>query len=217
MHVDQAQRLRTQELEEKVVKLEYALDMAMMESRVQSGYIANLKVYEGIVNGYVLQLKERLEVVDPGCRLLEVRIPAMPEQSTQHSGFDSAETSPEASGLLSDIVNGMIEVYCADCRYAGGWEDGGWFFWLINQLKIRDENKDLRRRNRGSIVFCCLETAFRTWFLFIDSTGINKRDLARLGISSNFIFIAWNWNEVTKAEKKLHIFGNLRSSRPEYL
>jgi hypothetical protein len=118
MHVEQAQRLRTQELEEKVVKLEYALDMAMMESRVQSGYIANLKVYEGIVNGYVLQLKERLEVVDPRCRLLEVRIPAMPEQNTHHSGFDSAETSPEASGLLSDIVNGMIEVCCADCRYA---------------------------------------------------------------------------------------------------
>jgi hypothetical protein len=113
--------MRTIELEEKVVKLEYELDMAMMESRVQSGYISNLRVYEGIVNGYILQLKERLETVDPGCRLLEFRVPAMPENSHQSEYTSSdAETSPEASGLISDVVDGMAPLSMADCRDARG-------------------------------------------------------------------------------------------------
>lgn len=109
LHTEQAQRLQTQELEEKVVKLEHALDMAMMETRVQNGYIANLKVYEGIVNGYILRLKERLEELDPGCRLLEYRIPAMPEKrdgSPEH-GIQGKSLDLDVP-LLSDIVDGNL-------------------------------------------------------------------------------------------------------------
>jgi len=102
---DQAQRLRTQELEEKVVKLEYELELARSELRVKGGYIDNLKVYEAIVNGYVLKLKERLRELEPGCRLLEYRILTMPQQSDR-----SVETSNERGGAgytpLSEIVDG---------------------------------------------------------------------------------------------------------------
>jgi hypothetical protein len=112
LHTEQAQRLRTQELEEKVVKLEHTLDMALMETRVQSGYIANLKVYEGIVNGYILRLKERLEELDPGCRLLEYRIPAMPEKKEASSTPDVQETNLDLDmPLLSDIVDGILRCF----------------------------------------------------------------------------------------------------------
>ena len=103
LHTDQAQRLRTLELEEKVVKLEHSLEMTLMESRIQNGYIANLKVYEGIVNGYILKLKERLEELDPTCRLLEYRIPAMPEKMSS----ESEQSSQSELSLLSDVVNGI--------------------------------------------------------------------------------------------------------------
>jgi hypothetical protein len=96
------------ELEEKVVKLEHSLEMALMETRVQNGYIANLKVYEGVVNGYILRLKERLEKLDPNCRLLECRIPAMPERDNTSL---KTEGSPEENlTLLSDVVFGIFQV-----------------------------------------------------------------------------------------------------------
>jgi hypothetical protein len=123
LHTDQAQRLRTQELEEKVVKLEHELDLAVMESRVQHGYIANMKVYEGIVNGYVLRLKERLEQLDPGSRLLEYRIPTMPEKK----GIDLSKMAKETDtglSLLSEIIEGMFCNDIGNCRYAGGGSDG---------------------------------------------------------------------------------------------
>lgn len=108
LHTEQAQRLRTQELEEKVVKLEHSLDMAMMEIRIQNGYIANLKVYEGIVNGYILRLKERLEDLDPTCRLLECRIPAMPEKKAEESTSSKGDSDSQAGlTLLSDVVFGI--------------------------------------------------------------------------------------------------------------
>ena len=76
------------------------LEMAKMENRVQSGYISNLRIYESIANHYVLRLKERLEEVDPGCRLLEYRIPPMPAREELKLETDGLE-------LLSDAVNGM--------------------------------------------------------------------------------------------------------------
>lgn len=103
-----------------MVQLEYALEMAMMECRIQTGYISNLRVYEGIVNGYILQLKERLEKVDPGCRLMEFRVPAMPENNQTAYASSDAGTSPEASGLLSDIVKGIAPVSGGNCRDARG-------------------------------------------------------------------------------------------------
>jgi hypothetical protein len=98
LHTDQAQRLRTQELEERVVKLEHDLEMAMMENRVLNGYIANLKVYGGIVNGYILQLKERLMKFDPACRLLEYHTPQMPDNREQ-------------SSILLDLVKSVLHHY----------------------------------------------------------------------------------------------------------
>ena len=74
-----------------------------MENRIQNGYIANLKVYEGIVNGYILKLKERLEELDPTCRLLEYRIPAIPEKMSS----ESEQGSQSELSLLSDVVNGI--------------------------------------------------------------------------------------------------------------
>ena len=74
-----------------------------MESRIQNGYIANLKVYEGIVNGYILKLKERLGELDPTCRLLEYRIPAMPEKMS----LKTEEGSQTGLSPLSDVVDGI--------------------------------------------------------------------------------------------------------------
>jgi len=84
-----------------------------MEGRIQSGYIANLKVYEGIVNGYVWKLKERLEELDPGCRLLEVKIPNMPRRDERiveegHSGEQNGLS------LLSEVVEGMRSLFEAN-------------------------------------------------------------------------------------------------------
>ena len=94
-----------------MVKLEYELDLARTELRLQGGYIDNLKVYEGIVNGYVLRLKERLEGLEPGCRLLEYRIPAMPEQSTKsESEVTSNKRSDAEITPLSDVVDGTVPV-----------------------------------------------------------------------------------------------------------
>ena len=122
LHTEQAQRLRTVELEEKVVKLEHSLEIAMMETRVQNGYISNLKVYEGIVNGYILRLKERLEKLDPNCRLLEYRIPAMPERDNTSL---KKEGSPEENlTLLSDVVFGIPSEELSNCRYACSRGDG---------------------------------------------------------------------------------------------
>jgi hypothetical protein len=98
-------------LEERVVKLEYELDLARTELRLKGGYIDNLKVYEGIVNGYVLRLKERLEGLEPGCRLLEYRIPAMPEQRTRsESEAASNERSDAEITPLADVVDGTVPV-----------------------------------------------------------------------------------------------------------
>ena len=110
LHTDQAQRLRTLELEEKVVKLEHSLEITLMESRIQNGYIANLKVYEGIVNGYILRLKERLEELDPTCRLLQYRIPAMPEKKSP----GTKEGSQSGYSLLSAVVDGIPLEFNAD-------------------------------------------------------------------------------------------------------
>lgn len=89
--------------------MEYELELARTELRVKNAYIDNLRVYEGIVNGYVLRLRERLEGLEPGCRLLEYRIPAMPGQSQKE---ESAESSPGTSTLeyvpLSEIVDGTV-------------------------------------------------------------------------------------------------------------
>jgi hypothetical protein len=103
LYTDQAQRLRTLELDEKIIKLEHSLEMSLMESRIQNGYISNLKVYEGIVNGYILKLKERLEELDPACRLLEYRIPAMPEKMS----LKTEEGSQTGLSPLSDVVDGI--------------------------------------------------------------------------------------------------------------
>jgi hypothetical protein len=108
LYADQAQRLRTQELEEKVVKLEHSLEIALMETRVQSGYIANLRVYEGIVNGYTLRLKERLRELDPSCRLLEYHIPAMPGRRDYSTSSGAETCSQEGLELLSDVVGGIF-------------------------------------------------------------------------------------------------------------
>jgi len=65
------------------------------------------------VNGYVMRLKERLERLEPGCRLLEYRIPAMPAEKTVAKKEESeaeATTCTERSDVeftpLSDIVDG---------------------------------------------------------------------------------------------------------------
>jgi hypothetical protein len=119
LQTDQAQRLRTQELEEKVVKLENLLEMTLMESRIQSGYISNLKVYEGIMNGYILKLKERLEELDPGCKLLDCRIPAMPERRRSNLTSETEVGSQLGLTLLSDVVDGILQgTRIADYRYA---------------------------------------------------------------------------------------------------
>jgi hypothetical protein len=101
LHCDQAQRLRTMELEEKNTALESRLEMANMEARVQQGYISNLKVYQGIVNGYILQLKESLRRLEPSNPLLNVGIPAMPEKKEEEMEVDSGLV------LLSEAVEGM--------------------------------------------------------------------------------------------------------------
>lgn len=128
MHTTQAQRLATIALEEKVIKLEGELRLLGMENRVLSGYVANLKVYEGIVNGFVAQLKGRLREVDPACELLGFGIPCMPEKpaseecemeiqmesqgDTTGSQAGSREGSPESERqeglvLLADLVEGL--------------------------------------------------------------------------------------------------------------
>src|ERR1700738_4297254 len=86
LHCEQAQRLRTIELEEKNIALESRLEMANMEARVQQGYISNLKVYEGVVNGYVMQLKDSLRRLEPNNPLLNVGIPAMPGKREEMEG-----------------------------------------------------------------------------------------------------------------------------------
>ena len=111
IHCNQAQRLRTQELEERCVKLEHDLQMAGMEARIQSGYISNLKVYEGIVNGYVWKLRERLEELDPNSRLLEVKIPNMPKREDRVEMQSDEETGLT---LLSDVVEGISPDVPAD-------------------------------------------------------------------------------------------------------
>jgi hypothetical protein len=105
------------------------MELARTELRVKNAYIDNLKVYEGIVNGYVLRLRERLEGFEPGCRLLEYRIPAMP--AAGKSGKDeSVETSKPTSDLeyvaLSEIVDGAACLFVdnADFRIAGRRDHG---------------------------------------------------------------------------------------------
>jgi hypothetical protein len=95
------QRLRLAEFEEKCERLEHALELAKMEGRVHEGYIANMKVYESVVNGYVLQLKQKLAELEPENRLLECHIPAMPEKK---------DVQEKESGLflLSDVIDGRL-------------------------------------------------------------------------------------------------------------
>ena len=93
------------------MKLEHDLQMAGMEARIQSGYISNLKVYEGIVNGYVWKLRERLEELDPKSRLLEVKIPTMPKKEDRVEMQTSEETGLT---LLSDVVEGISPNVQAD-------------------------------------------------------------------------------------------------------
>jgi hypothetical protein len=87
--------------------------MAVMEGRIQSGYIANLKVYEGIVNGYVWKLRERLEELDPGCRLLEVKIPGMPREG-ERIVEEGARSEVVGLTLLSEVVGGMMTLFEAN-------------------------------------------------------------------------------------------------------
>lgn len=84
------------------------MELARTELRVKNAYIDNLKVYEGIVNGYVLRLKERLEGLEPGCRLLEYRIPAMPAESKEAQSEDTSQRSDFEYTPLSEIVDGTI-------------------------------------------------------------------------------------------------------------
>ena len=134
MHTTQAQRLATIALEEKVVKLETQLNLFGMENRILQGYVANLRVYEGIVNAYVSQLKQRVRAFDPGCELLAVEIPAIPEKPEKHRAVEeegemdvqmekqaiagdasasSRDASPDSEAqqkglvLLSDLVDGI--------------------------------------------------------------------------------------------------------------
>ena len=104
LHCEQAQRLRTQDLEEKVVKLEHALEMATMENRVQSGYIANLKVYEQNVLIYVWRLRERLEELDPGCRLLQEFVPPMPVRRKRERSLEGDPNTKQELPPLSEVV-----------------------------------------------------------------------------------------------------------------
>lgn len=97
------------------MKLEYELELARTELRINKGYIDNLKVYEGVVNGYVMRLKERLSGLEPGCRLLEYRIPAMPaEKPAGQAETESEGTSAERSDVeftpLSEIVDGTFRI-----------------------------------------------------------------------------------------------------------
>jgi hypothetical protein len=87
--------------------------MAVMEGRIQSGYIANLKVYEGIVNGYVWKLRERLEELDPGCRLLEVKFPGMPREG-ERIVEEGAKSEVGGLTLLSEVVEGMMILFEAN-------------------------------------------------------------------------------------------------------
>jgi hypothetical protein len=84
--------------------------MAGMELRTLGGYVMNLRVYESIVNGYIMKLKERLKELDPSCRLLEYSIPAMPEKTDESELDMDSEVGLE---LLSAAVqsNPEIEIY----------------------------------------------------------------------------------------------------------
>lgn len=95
--------MRTVELEEKVIWLERELEVARAETRVLNSYISNLKVYEGIANGYILRLKERLEKLDPGCRLLEYRIPGTPAEVQMKTNVDENQLA-----LFSEVVERMF-------------------------------------------------------------------------------------------------------------
>ena len=91
------------------MKLEYELELARTELRVKNAYIDNLRVYEGIVNGYVLRLRERLEELEPGCRLLVYRIPAMPGQVKEEESEESSlGTSSSEYVPLSEIIDGTV-------------------------------------------------------------------------------------------------------------
>lgn len=86
LYATQAERLRTIELEEKIVRLETALEMAKAEARMQQVYIDNSKVHQAVVSRYVVDLKTRLRELDPGCSLLECAIPLMPERNESLAG-----------------------------------------------------------------------------------------------------------------------------------
>jgi len=92
------------------VGLEHSLETSKLENRVLGSCVANLKVYDDITNGYILQLKEKLEQLDPGSQLLKYRIPAIAEQE-QHSMASEREISPEHDFALSDLVDGILENY----------------------------------------------------------------------------------------------------------
>ena len=91
MHTTQAQRLATIALEEKVVKLETQLNLLTMESRILQGYVTNLRVYRDIVNAYVSQLKQKVREFDPGCELLRLEIPAMPEKPENQRAVEEVD------------------------------------------------------------------------------------------------------------------------------
>jgi len=75
-----------------------------MENRVQNGYIANLRVYETIMNGYIMKLREKLEELEPSNKLLEYPIPAMPEKGPREASSDSEF----GMSLLSEAIDGTI-------------------------------------------------------------------------------------------------------------
>ena len=117
LHCDQAERLRTKDLEERCLNLERELDLAAIEGRIQSGYIDNLKVYEGIMNAYLWKLRERLEELDPDCKLLQFRIPLMPRRD------EIAEVKKtcveDEMTLLSEVLDGKMNKFTkTDGRYA---------------------------------------------------------------------------------------------------
>ena len=141
MHTTQAQRLQTIALEEKVVQLEGQVEMMGLENRVLRGYADNLRVWEGIVGAYVCRLKDVLRGLEPGCELLEVRIPGMPvkpqgdvemsrENDSQVTAGDDQGSRDGSVGegpmLLSEIVDGLtpFPTFAENRNACGGGVDG---------------------------------------------------------------------------------------------
>jgi hypothetical protein len=105
LYATQAERLRTIELEEKVVKLEAELQLVRTESRIQRTYIQNLKVYQAVESRFVVELKMRLREVDPRCPLLECTLPGMSRSIDHHNPLPGQE---EDALALEEVYEGIL-------------------------------------------------------------------------------------------------------------